>query len=50
MRHGDGVRLDSDHYTYDGSWKDDKRHGYGHEAFPNGKIYDGQFVLGLRQG
>ena len=33
-----------------GEWESDQRHGYGYEGFPNGCIYQGDFVNGKPEG
>ena len=30
--------------TYEGEWKDDKRHGKGHNVYPDGKIKTGKWI------
>ena len=34
---------------YDGQWED-KEHGYGKFIFPNGAVYEGEFVKGKKEG
>jgi hypothetical protein len=33
-----------------GEWKDDLRHGWGILYYPNGDIYEGNFVQGKKHG
>jgi hypothetical protein len=35
---------------YSGTWQEGKMHGYGIMRYPNGDVYEGQFVKGQRQG
>src|SRR5579859_6594499 len=35
---------------YEGEWKDDKWHGNGKAAFPNGDMYEGEFTDGKQTG
>jgi hypothetical protein len=41
--HVDGSR-------YEGDWFEDKQHGMGHEKWPDGAEYIGQYVEGKKQG
>ena len=34
---------------YEGNWED-KEHGFGKFVFPNGAVYEGQFVKGKKEG
>ena len=49
-RHGHGTYtwLDQPGYTYKGDWKDGMRHGKGHQKYPNGSHYDGEYVKDQR--
>lgn len=49
---GQGVLSDTN-YLYDGNWEAGKPHGRGYELFgkdKRGKIYEGDFVMGLKHG
>ena len=36
--------------TYDGDFKDNKKYGFGIEKWPDGAIYEGNFVDGVKEG
>lgn len=33
---------------YTGEWKDDKQHGHGVETWPDGAVYEGHYVNGMK--
>ena len=37
-------------FNYTGDLKDGKRHGNGKYIYPNGDIYDGEWINGIREG
>ena len=41
---------DTHNNIYTGGWKDDKKHGRGKAAFPNGDIYNGQWKDDMQHG
>ena len=46
MAHGWGKYLHADGAIFEGSWSNDKQHGYGVESWPDGARYEGAFVGG----
>jgi hypothetical protein len=35
---------------YAGQWKEDKQHGKGKEVWPDGAMYEGDYVMGKKHG
>jgi hypothetical protein len=51
QRSGRGKLLsDSDAITYDGSWKNNRKHGIGSQTYEDGSFYEGAWENGLRHG
>lgn len=51
IRNGDnGIMEWPDGTVYEGSWKDDKRHGNGTFTWPDGREYTGEWVEGIIEG
>lgn len=44
-RHGMGIMIIGER-VYEGEWEGDCRSGHGFEEFPNGCVYQGNFVNG----
>ena len=53
-RHEDGTLLKNTKWrtstTYNGSWKDNKKHGFGVQMYANGDKYEGMWKDNLRHG
>jgi len=48
---GEGRFVDAtSNRTYDGNWKDGRRHGRGFQIFENGDKYDGRWANGMQHG
>jgi hypothetical protein len=47
---GNGVGVYSNGNTYEGQWKNGKKHGLGMYKFPDGEYYEGDFEQDKRQG
>jgi len=51
MKHGEGVlrhsAKTSGNEYYEGTWKEDKMHGYGVYHYTSGAVYSGEWVNGL---
>ena len=39
--HGEGVLTYADGGIYVGKWRENKKHGYGSQSWPNGNKYGG---------
>jgi hypothetical protein len=42
----EGIFTSVNGYTYNGSWLNDKQHGYGLETYASGESYEGSFHEG----
>ncbi len=47
---GQGTYTFSDGFRYVGKWKNDKRHGYGEEGFPDKDSKTGYWMYGMYVG
>jgi len=43
MMDGEGIYIWTNGQTYNGEWKNDKRHGFGTITTPSGYPYSGEF-------
>eukprot|EP00927_Polykrikos_kofoidii_P052245 TRINITY_DN46025_c0_g1_i1.p1 TRINITY_DN46025_c0_g1~~TRINITY_DN46025_c0_g1_i1.p1 ORF type:complete len:266 (-),score=27.29 TRINITY_DN46025_c0_g1_i1:77-874(-) len=48
-RHGSGSLMSAG-TSYDGQWVDDIQHGFGKQMWPDGRLYTGEFSMGMFDG